>query len=54
MKCSKCKQDKQETQFYKNKSRFNGLDFYCKECRKKATYNAIKQKVLKDLISAGG
>ena len=31
---SKCKKEKDESGFYKNKRTPDGLDYYCKECRK--------------------
>jgi hypothetical protein len=31
--CPKCKEDKEEALFSKNKNRKNGLGSYCKECR---------------------
>jgi hypothetical protein len=33
-KCSKCKKTKSKTEFHKNKSRYDGLNHACKECRK--------------------
>lgn len=33
--CTKCKVEKDVTEFYKNKRQKDGLDFYCKECRNK-------------------
>lgn len=35
--CSKCKIEKDENEFYSNKRNPDGLDYYCKECRKKLT-----------------
>lgn len=32
-KCSKCKKDKELTEFHKNKSRKDGYQHICKECR---------------------
>lgn len=32
--CNKCKQEKPLSEFNKNKSYKDGLDCYCKECRK--------------------
>jgi len=32
--CSKCKVEKDESEFYSNKRTPDGLDYYCKECRK--------------------
>lgn len=31
--CSKCKIEKDESEFYSNKRMPDGLDYYCKECR---------------------
>lgn len=31
-KCSKCKEEKNFTEFYKNSSRKNGINDYCKKC----------------------
>lgn len=33
--CPSCKQDKSFSEFYKNKSRKNGISPYCKNCSKK-------------------
>jgi hypothetical protein len=33
-KCSKCKEHKTSSEFYKNKSRKSGLNPYCKSCEK--------------------
>lgn len=32
--CSKCKIEKDESEFYNNRRMPDGLDYYCKECRK--------------------
>jgi len=32
--CTKCKQRKEETEFYKDKSSNDGLTYWCKNCRK--------------------
>lgn len=37
-KCCKCKVEKPESEFYKNKKMKDGLDYYCKECRKNQIY----------------
>ena len=36
--CSKCKQEKDESEFYRNRRTPDGLDYYCKECRKGGVY----------------
>ena len=33
--CSKCKIEKDESEFYNNKRMPDGLDYYCKSCRSK-------------------
>ena len=35
--CTKCKQTKPVAEFYKQKARPDGLDAYCKDCRKATT-----------------
>lgn len=32
--CSKCKVEKDESEFYANSVSVDGLDYYCKDCRK--------------------
>lgn len=32
--CSKCKIEKDESEFYSNPLHVDGLDYYCKECKK--------------------
>ena len=54
--CSKCKEVKELSDFYKNKSCPNGLDYYCKLCKKKATNKAevhsrYYQKNKKEIIA---
>ena len=47
--CSKCKQQKKKTDFYKDKRHLNGLASECKECRSeigKHYYNKNKKKIL--------
>lgn len=36
--CSKCKQEKDLTEYNKNKTQPSGLDYYCKPCRRAAQY----------------
>lgn len=38
-KCTKCKIEKEQTEFYKNKNTKDGLDCNCKECRSKINAN---------------
>jgi hypothetical protein len=42
--CGKCKQDKSEDAFAKNASRADGLDQWCKECRKEYVKQWIDKK----------
>lgn len=42
--CSKCKEEKEKTEFYKNKARYDGLCNYCKECDKKKPINKEKAR----------
>lgn len=35
--CSKCKVEKDQSEFYSNSATVDGLDYYCKECRKEST-----------------
>jgi hypothetical protein len=45
--CSKCKEEKNLTDFHKNKNTKSGLHHYCKDCnsvQKKNSYNYIKYK----------
>ncbi|KKK61677.1 hypothetical protein LCGC14_3011900, partial [marine sediment metagenome] len=39
--CGKCEKNKKAGDFHKNKARKDGLQYYCKKCRRK--YN-IKEK----------
>ena len=32
--CSKCKVEKDESEFYSNSQNVDGLDYYCKDCKK--------------------
>lgn len=43
-RCSKCKAEKEKTEFYKNKARHDGLCNFCKECDKKKPVNKEKAK----------
>ena len=40
--CTKCKIEKDESEFYNNKRMPDGLDYYCKECRKTQTGDISK------------
>jgi hypothetical protein len=47
-KCNMCKLDKDESEFYKNATTKDGLEYQCKECRKKLSkqyYKDNKDKV---------
>lgn len=46
-KCSKCKETKDRTGFYKDKHRKNGLSFYCKACHTRYKKEK-KEKNLRD------
>jgi superfamily II helicase len=41
--CKKCYQEKDVNMFHKHKSTKDGLNYYCKECRK-ITDTSVKQK----------
>ncbi len=41
-KCSKCKEDKNLTDFHKNKSKKDGLQIYCKPCMIQSTTKYIQ------------
>lgn len=43
--CSKCKIEKDETEFYANSATVDGLDYYCKECRKEQIAASRKRKL---------
>jgi len=40
--CKKCKKEKNLSEFYKNKSYKDRIDYYCKECRRIASHKIIK------------
>jgi hypothetical protein len=40
--CSKCKIEKDESEFYSNKRMPDGLDYYCKDCRKSKNEDNIE------------
>ena len=42
-RCMKCKQEKPESEFFKNRKMKDGLDFYCKPCRQEQTKLAAKK-----------
>lgn len=42
-RCMKCKQEKLESEFFHNQRMEDGLDFYCKTCRKEQTKKAAKK-----------
>ena len=39
--CSKCKIEKDESEFYSNRATVDSLDYYCKDCRKHKTKNNL-------------
>lgn len=41
--CMRCRHVFDASNFYKNKSKVDGLDGYCKSCRKKAKYLKFKE-----------
>jgi hypothetical protein len=43
-KCSHCKQEKSQSDFYKNKTFKNGLDCYCKDCRKEKNLTSFNKE----------
>jgi hypothetical protein len=49
-KCPKCKIEKERSEFYKNKTRGDGLEGVCKNCTKKRNkqYNEIHKEELKE------
>lgn len=42
--CTKCKVEKDESEFYSNKRMPDGLDYYCRGCRKRATVSPITEE----------
>ena len=42
--CSKCKIEKDESEFYTNPTNVDGLDYYCKECKKQYVKDYNKKK----------
>lgn len=52
VKCTRCKEDKLETNFNKNKNRKNGLSSHCKKCRSEYRFNKnrnCEQTIAKNL-----
>lgn len=45
--CSKCKVEKDESEFYINSGSVDGLDYYCKECRKR--YSKTKKEYMRNI-----
>lgn len=45
--CPSCKQDKDISQFNKNKNRHDGLDWQCKECRSNIHFDKVNKKDIK-------
>ena len=45
--CSKCKVEKDESEFYKNKSTKSGLHHYCKKCHNKNIQSEKRKEYLK-------
>ena len=48
-KCSKCKVDKEESEFYSNSKRPDNLQSFCKDCNRK--YNATRYNNNKEYLS---
>jgi len=44
-RCRRCKSWKTESEFYKDRLRKDGLQFWCKACLNKATYKARKKRL---------
>ena len=42
--CSKCKLEKDESEFYGNKRKPDGLDYYCKDCRNNKYTTPVKHR----------
>jgi 5-methylcytosine-specific restriction endonuclease McrA len=53
-KCPECKQIKPEEEFYKNKSKYDGLQSYCKKCIKIKTsqWNKANPRIMRASIRA--
>lgn len=45
--CSKCNEIKELTQFYKNKSKLDGLNYQCKKCQKENKQTIAYKRVSK-------
>jgi len=43
-KCGKCKCKKQLTEFYRDKSKNDGLTNYCKKCKNEIHYKLMQRK----------
>ena len=43
--CPKCKRDRSASEFYKNRSRSDGLDCYCKDCVRKYRSNPYMRAI---------
>ncbi len=50
MKCHKCKENKPESLFYRDRSTTRGRDYYCKECRKPLRHAKDTRRWEYDLI----
>ena len=50
--CSKCKVEKDESEFYNNKRMPDGLDYYCKECRSNNNSTQEFQESNRDFIES--
>lgn len=42
-RCRRCKEEKPETEFYKNRANKDGLQYYCKACCKQNFYDWAKK-----------
>jgi hypothetical protein len=46
-KCSHCHKLRELSEFYKNRSRFDGKDFYCRQCRTTTNLLNLEKKFKK-------
>ena len=53
VKCSKCQQHKEKSEFYKDKTRKHGVRPYCKECKNGVYRQYYISKKLKETCEDG-